>query len=43
MWSIVKQGLIVKEVTLTNPRVKVTRNADLSYNFSDLLNHPKTE
>jgi len=35
--SVVKRGLIVSSVRLTKPYVNVTRNKDLTYNFSDLL------
>ena len=38
--SVVKGGLIVSSVRLVKPYVKVTRNKDLSYNFSDLLTAP---
>lgn len=34
--SVVKRGLIVSSVRLIKPYVNVTRNKDLSYNFSDL-------
>ncbi len=35
--SVVKGGLIVSSIRLVKPYVNVTRNRDLSYNFSDLL------
>ena len=34
--SVVKRGLIVSSVRLVKPYVSVTRNKDLSYNFTDL-------
>ncbi len=35
--SVVKGGLIISSVRLVKPYVNVTRNKDLSYNFTDLL------
>ena len=35
--SVVKGGLIVSRVRLVKPYVNVTRNKDLTYNFSDLI------
>jgi hypothetical protein len=35
--SIVKWGPIVKELRLNSPYLAITRNADLSYNFADLI------
>ncbi|MGA2515061.1 MAG: DUF748 domain-containing protein [Thermodesulfobacteriota bacterium] len=35
--SIPKMALILKEVRLTNPYIKIVRRADKSYNFSDLM------
>ncbi len=35
--SIVKGGLVLREISLVHPYVNVKRNSDLSYNFSDLL------
>jgi uncharacterized protein involved in outer membrane biogenesis len=35
--SVVKRGLIVSSVRLTKPYFNVSRNKDLTYNFSDLL------
>ncbi len=35
--SLLRLALIVKEVRLTRPSIKIVRNDDLSYNFSDLL------
>ncbi len=39
--SLFKLAVVCKEIQLTNPYVKITRNENLSYNFSDLL--PATE
>ena len=35
--SIPKMALILKEVRLTNPYIKIARHPDKSYNFSDLM------
>ncbi len=35
--SIFRRTLIMKEIRLTNPVIRVTRRADGSYNFSDLI------
>ena len=35
--SALKMALILKEMRFTRPYVRITRNQDLSYNFSDLL------
>ena len=35
--SLFKLALVCKEIQLTDSYVKITRNEDLSYNFSDLL------
>jgi len=35
--SIFKMALILKEIRVTKPYVRIARNQDLSYNFSDLL------
>ena len=35
--SLFKFALVCKEIQLADPYVKITRNEDLSYNFSDLL------
>jgi uncharacterized protein involved in outer membrane biogenesis len=40
-FSIFRRALILKEIRLTNPTVRVTRRDDGSYNFSDLI--PKTD
>ncbi len=39
--SALKQAIIVKEIKLTKPFIKIKRYKDLSYNFSDLI--PKKE
>jgi len=39
--SIFKKGIVLKEVSLSNPYIKVVRNNDLAYNFSDLLESKK--
>jgi len=35
--SILRMALILKEIRLTKPFIKVFRNRDMSYNFSDLI------
>ncbi len=35
--SALRMALILKEIRVTGPYVRITRNQDLSYNFSDLL------
>jgi uncharacterized protein involved in outer membrane biogenesis len=35
--SLFKLAVVCKDIQLTDPYVKITRNEDLSYNFSDLL------
>ena len=35
--SALKMAPILKEIRITRPYVRITRNQDLSYNFSDLL------
>ncbi|MGZ3603811.1 MAG: DUF748 domain-containing protein [Thermodesulfobacteriota bacterium] len=35
--SVIRLGLILKEIRFTNPYIRVTRNQDQSYNFSDLI------
>lgn len=40
-FSIFRRALILKEITLTNPFIRITRHEDGSYNFSDLI--PKEE
>jgi hypothetical protein len=39
--SVLRLALILKEVRLTRPYIKIVRNDDLSYNFSDLLEAQK--
>jgi uncharacterized protein involved in outer membrane biogenesis len=40
--SALKMALILKEIRLTKPYVRIARNQDLSYNFSDLLEKKET-
>ena len=40
-FSLFRRALILKEITLTNPFIRITRHKDGSYNFSDLI--PKEE
>lgn len=35
--SLVRRGIIIKEMLLKNPYVNVVRNEDLTFNFTDLL------
>jgi uncharacterized protein involved in outer membrane biogenesis len=35
--SVLRMALILKEIRLTKPFIKVFRNPDMSYNFSDLI------
>jgi hypothetical protein len=35
--SALRMAPILKEIRVTGPYIKITRNQDLSYNFSDLL------
>ena len=37
--SLFRRALILKEIRLTNPVIRVTRRDDGSYNFSDLIPH----
>ena len=39
-FSVFKRALILKEIKLTGPYVRIIRNADATYNFSDLLVRP---
>lgn len=39
-FSVFKRALILKEIKLTGPYVRIIRNADATYNFSDLLVKP---
>jgi len=39
--SLFKKAAIIKEMTLRRPYIRINRNEDLSYNFSDLI--PKKE
>ncbi|MFQ5353505.1 MAG: DUF748 domain-containing protein, partial [Thermodesulfobacteriota bacterium] len=38
--SIFKRGLVVKEVRLSGPHLAITRNEDMTYNFTDLIPEP---
>ena len=35
--SLIKRGLIIKDIVLDNPFVSVSRNSDSTYSFSDLI------
>ncbi len=35
--SALRMALVLKEIRITKPYVRIIRNKDLSYNFSDLL------
>ena len=35
--SALRMALVLKEIRVTGPYIRITRNQDLSYNFSDLL------
>ncbi len=39
--SAIRMAPVLKEIRITKPYVKITRNKDLSYNFSDLLEEKK--
>ena len=39
--SVVKLGVVMKELRVINPYLRVIRNEDLTYNFSDLLAGPE--
>jgi len=41
--SIIRRSLVITEIKLTKPYVRIIRNSDLSYNFSDLLKQTKSE
>src|SRR4030043_1225118 len=41
--SGLRMALILKEIRLTRPYIRATRNQDLSYNFSDLLEKKETK
>jgi uncharacterized protein involved in outer membrane biogenesis len=41
--SVIHLGVVLKELRVINPYLRVLRNEDLSYNFSDLLMGPKTK
>jgi hypothetical protein len=40
--SLLKQAIIIKEIRLSQPFIKISRNQDLSYNFSDLIEKKET-
>jgi hypothetical protein len=42
-FSIFRKALILKEITLTNPFIRITRNEVGSYNFSDLIPQNKAK
>ena len=42
-FSALRLALILKEIRLTKPYIRVTRNQDLSYNFSDLLDKKESK
>ena len=42
-FSLFRQALILKEITLTNPFIRITRYEDGSYNFSDLIQKDETK
>ena len=39
--SVIRMALVLKEIRITKPYIRITRNQDLSYNFSDLLEEKK--
>jgi len=39
--SLLKRGLILKELRLVRPYIHIIRNEDMSYNFSDLIKNDK--
>ncbi len=39
--SVFKGGVVLRELVVKDPYVKIVRNKDLTYNFSDLLSGPK--
>jgi hypothetical protein len=41
--SVLKQAIIIKEIRLTQPFIKISRNQDLAYNFSDLIEKKETK
>ena len=41
--SVLKQAIIIKEIRLTQPFIKISRHQDLSYNFSDLIEKKETK
>ena len=41
--SALRMALILKEIRLTKPFIKITRHQDMSYNFSDLIGEEGTQ
>ncbi|TAN38775.1 MAG: DUF748 domain-containing protein [Nitrospirae bacterium] len=41
--SLIKRGLIMKEIRIVNPSVRINRDGENHYNFSDLLEEGKTQ
>lgn len=41
--SVLKRGLIMKEIRIVNPSVRISRETETHYNFSDLLEGDKTQ
>jgi uncharacterized protein involved in outer membrane biogenesis len=41
--SALKMALLLKEVRLTKPFIKITRHQDMSYNFSDLIDKKESK
>jgi uncharacterized protein involved in outer membrane biogenesis len=39
--SVIHLGVVLKELKVVNPYLRVIRNEDLTYNFSDLLKRPE--
>jgi len=41
--SVLKRGLIMREIRIVNPSVRISRDKETHYNFSDLLEGKKTQ
>ncbi|MBA4373770.1 MAG: hypothetical protein C0402_13035 [Thermodesulfovibrio sp.] len=41
--SVVKRGLIMREIRIVNPSVRISRDKETHYNFSDLIEGEKTQ
>lgn len=41
--SVLKRGLIIREIRMVNPSVRISRDQETHYNFSDLLEGEKTQ